>query len=146
MGVILDDLWDHEGYGARRPADGTNTRMWSVATKAYVASCGCGWEGGAHPPTEDGYESAVEEWEADHARPLLARTVPEEIRSLIRDTERSVSALVNERPLAALAALRSLAAWASTTVARLQILPATTTPRTTTEGPGRELPGPSLGL
>lgn len=22
MGMILDDLWDHEGYGARRLADG----------------------------------------------------------------------------------------------------------------------------
>ncbi len=92
MGVILDDLWDHEGYGARRLADGTHTGMWSVATanfEAYVASCGCGWEGGAHPPTEHGYESAVEEWEDDHARPLLARTVPDEVRSLIRDTEQS---------------------------------------------------------
>ena len=149
MGVILDDLWDHEGYGARRLADGTHTGMWPVATasfEAYVASCGCGWEGGAHPPTEDGYESAVEEWEDDHARPLLARTVPDEVRSLIRDTEQSVAALVNERPLAALAALRSLAGWASATVARLQISVATTTPRTTTEGPRRELPGRSLGL
>ena len=68
MGVILDDLWDHEGYGARRLADGTETGMWSLATasfEAYVASCGCGWEGGAHPPTEDGYKSAVDEWEDD---------------------------------------------------------------------------------
>ena len=30
MGVILDDLWDHEGYGARRLAAGTHTGMWSV--------------------------------------------------------------------------------------------------------------------
>ena len=149
MGVILDDLWDHEGYGARRLADGTHTGMWSLASasfEAYVASCGCGWEGGAHPPTEDGYESALHEWEDDHARPLLARTVPDEVRSLIRDTEQSVAALVSERPLAALVALRSLAGWASATVARLQISVATTTPRTITEGPGRELPGRSLGL
>ena len=54
MGVILDDLWGHEGYGARRLADGTRTGMWALATanfEAYVASCGCGWEDGAHPPT-----------------------------------------------------------------------------------------------
>ncbi len=107
MGVT----WDHEGYGARRLADGTHTGMWSVATasfEAYVAFCGCGWEGG----------SAVD-GRADHARPLLARTVPDDVRSLIRGTERSVSALVSDRRLAALAVLRSLAGWASTTVARL---------------------------
>jgi hypothetical protein len=57
MGVILDDLWEHEGYGARRLPDGTLTETSSAATAsfdAYVASCGCGWHGGDHPPTEDG--------------------------------------------------------------------------------------------
>ena len=32
MGVILDDLWDHEGYGARRLADGAHTGMWSLGS------------------------------------------------------------------------------------------------------------------
>ena len=64
------------------PASRRRDTHWDVAVatasfEAYVASCGCGWQGGAHPPTEDGYESAVEEREADHARPQLARTVPD---------------------------------------------------------------------
>ena len=46
-----------------------------------------------------------------------------------------MAALVNEQPLAALAVLRSLAGWANTSVAPLQISVATTTPRPTTEGP-----------
>ena len=54
MGVILDDLWDYEGYSARRLADGTHTGAWSLASasfEAYVASCGSGWAGrGRLPP------------------------------------------------------------------------------------------------
>ncbi len=149
MGVILDDLWEYEGYGARRLADGTHTGMWSVATasfEAYVASCGCGWQGRAHPPTKHGYESAAEEWEDDHARPLLARTVPDDVRSLIRDTEHSVSALLDERPLAGVEALRSLTRWAGATVDRLATSLGATAPGTITKGPGHQPPGRSLGL
>jgi hypothetical protein len=48
MGLILDDLYDHEGYAARRLPDGTLTGTWTYATRefsAYVAACGCGWHG-----------------------------------------------------------------------------------------------------
>ena len=148
MGVILDDRWEHEGYGARRLPDGTLTGTWSAATAsfdAYVASCGCGWHGGDHPPTEDGYQSAVVEWEALHARPVLARTVPEELRSKIRDVQQEVSALATERPLAGLSTLRSLTTSASATLARAQAALGPTTTGPNLERPGRERPGPSLG-
>jgi hypothetical protein len=123
MGVVLDDLYDHEGYGARRLADGTLTGSWSSASATfdcYVACCGCGWHGGDHPATEDGYEAAVDEWEVDHARPTLARVVPDEVISMMHTLERAIATLMQERPLAGLSALRSLSTWAGATVARAQ--------------------------
>jgi hypothetical protein len=75
MGVVIEGLWDHEGYAARRLPDGTLTGTWTYATRefdAYVAACGCGWRGtGEHPPTEQGEEFAVDQWDAEHATPLL---------------------------------------------------------------------------
>jgi hypothetical protein len=39
-----------------------------------VAACGCGWQAtGAHPPTEEGEEAAVDQWRSEHAEPELAR-------------------------------------------------------------------------
>jgi hypothetical protein len=77
MGVVIEGLWDHEGYAARRLPDGNLTGTWTAATReftAHVAACGCGWRGaGEHPPTEAGEDLAVEEWDAEHAAPLLAR-------------------------------------------------------------------------
>jgi hypothetical protein len=77
MGVVIEGLWDHEGYAARRLPDGSLTGTWTYATReftAYVAACGCGWRGaGEHPPTEVGEDLAVEEWDSEHATPLVAR-------------------------------------------------------------------------
>ena len=77
MGVIIEGLWDHEGYAARRLPDGSLTGTWTAATReftAFVAACGCGWRGvGEHPPTEVGEDLAVEEWDSEHATPLVAR-------------------------------------------------------------------------
>ena len=77
MGVLLEDLYEHEGYGARRLPDGTLTGTWTQATAvfdAYVAACGCGWHGDVeYAPTEDGEEAALEQWRAEHAQPLLQR-------------------------------------------------------------------------
>jgi hypothetical protein len=77
MGVILEDLDDHEGYAARRLPDGTLTGTWTAATAAftaYLAACGCGWRGTRPwPPTEDGEELALREWLGEHGEPLLAR-------------------------------------------------------------------------
>jgi hypothetical protein len=77
MGLILDDLDDHEGYAIRRLPDGTLTGVWTAATReftAYVAGCECGWRGTrAWPPTEEGEELATQEWRAAHGEPELAR-------------------------------------------------------------------------
>jgi hypothetical protein len=78
MGLILDDLYDHEGYADRRLPDGRLAGgVWTYATReftAYVAACGCGWHAtGDHPPTEEGEELAVDQWRAEHGAPLLAR-------------------------------------------------------------------------
>jgi hypothetical protein len=77
MGTFIEDLWDHEGYAARRLPDGTLTGTWTAATDAftaYVPACGCGWHGNReHPPTEAGEEAAIDQWRTEHATPLLDR-------------------------------------------------------------------------
>jgi hypothetical protein len=77
MGVIIEDLWDHEGYGARRIPDGTLTGTWTHATRAFTAfvpACGCGWRGEVdYLPTETGEAFAIDQWRSEHAEPLLAR-------------------------------------------------------------------------
>jgi hypothetical protein len=77
MGLLIEDLWDHEGYAARRLPDGTLTGTWTYATReftAYVAACGCGWHASRDwPPTKDGEELAVDQWRREHGEPLLER-------------------------------------------------------------------------
>jgi hypothetical protein len=77
MGVVIEGLWDHEGYAARRLPDGSLTGTWTYATReftAYLPACGCGWQvEREYPPTEDGEEAALDQWRAEHATPLLAR-------------------------------------------------------------------------
>ena len=77
MGRFIEDLWDHEGYAARRLPDGTLTGTWTYATReftAHVPACGCGWHADReHPPTEDGEQAALEQWDTEHATPLLQR-------------------------------------------------------------------------
>jgi hypothetical protein len=122
MGAILDDLWDHEGYGARRLPDGTLTATWSEGTSAfdaYVAACSCGWHGGEHPSNKGGHQSALEEWEADHARPLLAETVPASVATAIADAKQAIGRLVRERPAAAVRALDDLGSWSGVVRERL---------------------------
>lgn len=115
MGSILEDLYDHEGYGARRLPGGTITAGWTAETaefEAYVAACGCGWHGGGdHPPTDEGYEAAVDQWEHDHARPLLAETVPANVSRAVADARQAIGNLARQRPVAALRALDELAEW-----------------------------------
>jgi hypothetical protein len=88
MGVVIEDLWDHEGYAARRLPDGTLTGSWTHATRefeAFVAACGCGWRGHlSYPPTEGGEELAVKQWRSQHAEPLLARQAERRQRELAR--------------------------------------------------------------
>jgi hypothetical protein len=78
VGLILDDLYDHEGYADRRLPDGRLAGgVWTHATRrftAYVAACGCGWHAARDwPPTEAGEELAVDQWRRDHGGPLLER-------------------------------------------------------------------------
>jgi hypothetical protein len=91
MGVVIEDLWDHEGYAARRLPDGTLTGTWTRATRefdAYVAACGCGWRGTVdYTPTETGQEFAIDQWRVTHAEPLLARQAGQRQRELARRLE-----------------------------------------------------------
>lgn len=123
VGTIIDGLDDHEGYAARHRSEETVTTTAAEATAAfdaYMAACGCGWRGGLHNATNVGHERAVEEWERIHARPLLARTIPAEVRDMVRDLTKAVGQLIEDRPLAGLEALRNLAEWGDATVARVQ--------------------------
>ncbi len=122
MGAILDDLWSHEGYGARRLPDGTLTATGSTDSAAfdsYLAACSCGWHGGEHPPTDDGYGAALDEWEADHARPLLAEIVPTAVSTAITDAKHPIGRLMRDRPEAARRTLDELGAWTAHTRQRL---------------------------
>jgi hypothetical protein len=77
MGVVIEDLWDHEGYAARRLPDGTLTGTWTQATAefdAYVPACGCSWRADLdYPATEAGEQAALDYWHDAHATPLLER-------------------------------------------------------------------------
>lgn len=126
MGTIIENLYDHEGYGARRLPDDTLTGGWSTDTSvfaAYVSACGCGWQGGEHPPTEQGYAAAVDEWERDHARPLLAETVPATVSDAIKDAKQAIAALSKQRPGAARRAVDELEQWTKVMHDRLETEP-----------------------
>jgi hypothetical protein len=89
MGLILDDLYDHEGFADRRLPDGRLAGgVWTYATRAftaYVAACGCGWHASRDcPPTEDGEEAAVDQWREEHGEPLLARQTTRHREELAR--------------------------------------------------------------
>jgi hypothetical protein len=91
MGLILDDLYDHEGFAVRRLPDGTLTGVWTAATReftAYVAGCECGWRGTrGWPPTEEGEELAVQQWLREHGEPELVRQAEQRRLHLARVLE-----------------------------------------------------------
>jgi hypothetical protein len=76
MGAIIEDLDDHEGYALWRLADGSVIPAWSSGVRefrGYVAGCECGWHADRqHPPTEAGYEQAIDQWVDEHALAELA--------------------------------------------------------------------------
>jgi hypothetical protein len=89
MGLILDDLYDHEGFADRRLADGRLAGgVWSHDTldwTGYVAACGCGWRSPhQHPPTDQGWEAALKDWRVEHAVPLLERQADRRRQELAR--------------------------------------------------------------
>jgi hypothetical protein len=112
MGAILDDLDGHEGFPLRQLPDGTTTSRWTSSTTRftdYVAACDCGWTGtGRYEPSEAGYDAALDEWEHDHARPLLKHVIPHRVQHLLRETLRALDDLAAQRPQAAAKALRHL--------------------------------------
>ncbi len=124
MGIVIDDLEQHEGYAARRLPDGTLTGTWTSTTAAFTAyqpACGCGWQGsGAYPPDEAGEEAAKDAWYAEHATPLLTRAVPAGIRDQLTDLKQAVNLLAHERPLAARIVADETRRWAAGVVARTQ--------------------------
>ena len=124
MGTIYDDLEGHEGYALRRLPDGTLTGAWTAETSAfssYVAACECRWTGGEYPATADGYADAVDEWDDRHARPLLAQTVPVEVRDKIREMKQALVELIDQRPIAGLKAASELVTWAEALAARARV-------------------------
>jgi hypothetical protein len=89
MGLILDDLYDHEGFADRRLADGRLAGgVWSRDTldwTGYVAACSCGWHASRNwPPTEDGEEAAVDQWRSEHGEPLLTHQATRRREELAR--------------------------------------------------------------
>jgi len=87
MGTILtsygDAGYDHEGYPAQILDDGSTTAIHSDQTRArmvglVIAACSCGWTGTTRYATTaaidvDAEELAMQEWEHEHARPVLIR-------------------------------------------------------------------------
>jgi hypothetical protein len=150
MGAILDDLDGHEGYPLRQLPDGTTTSRWTGSTArfaGYVAACDCGWTGARHyEPTEGGYDAALDEWEHDHARPLLEHVIPHRVQHLLRDTLRTLDDLAAERPHAAAEALRHLDAGRRAIAQRLDERSIAHQPPSRRPVLQREQPGRGLGL
>lgn len=82
MGIVycgpyadLIDSYSHEGYAARKLPSGKLTGTWTHETRefvGYVAQCDCGWTGATlHPPTEQGEETAGDEWDREHLQQLI---------------------------------------------------------------------------
>jgi hypothetical protein len=114
MGIIYEDL-EVEGYAARLLPDGTLTGTDSATTSnfgGYVAACECGWRGSSHPPTQEGRVEAEEEWDLQHASPLLQVAIPGHVRDAIAAVRREIAELASERPAAAITAVAEIGRWA----------------------------------
>lgn len=146
MGMIFDNLEDHERYAARRLRDRTLTSIGTRGTDAfegYVAACSCGWTGRHdHPPTQHRRTTAEDEWELRHAQPLLGTAVPARVRELVDNLHEEVTTLADHRPLAARAIAHRLAGWSHHV---LQLTP-TAELHSRLDASGRDLPGQGLGL
>lgn len=139
MGVIIEDLEDHEGYGARRLKDGTLTSTSSTETmsvETYVACCSCGWQGTSLAVFEDGNEEACRAWENDHAIPLLRLTPPHHVTAAVDTARRAVAGLAQDRPLTALRVLREVNRWTDLLAGRVA------SPHANTGSRFRRLPRP----
>lgn len=144
MGSVYDDLEDHEGYAMRRLPDGTTTSSWTADTAAfssYLAACECDWRGGDHPPTEEGYEEAIDEWDRRHAQPLVAQTIPGSVKGMLREMKQLLADLVDERPAAGLKAVQEVEEWAKSVSSRAMGPEHAALARPIGSRPGRRRPG-----
>ncbi|HET6753370.1 MAG TPA: hypothetical protein VFH23_05410 [Jiangellaceae bacterium] len=150
MGAILDDLDGQEGYPLRRLTDGTTTSRWTSATNrftGYIAACDCGWTGTGHyEPTDAGHDAALDEWEHDHARPLLEYVIPTRVQQQLQEALRSLDDLAAQRPRAAAKALRHLDAGRTAIARRLDERLAAHEPASRRAVLRRQHPGRGLGL
>lgn len=121
MGVVYEDLHDHEGYAAGRSSrDATMVPGGRTAADVYEAACSCGWTGNCHYPlNQEGHELAIVEWENEHALPLLELTVPASVATAVEEAERAVRDLAGRRPRAARQLLQRHARWLWTVEDRL---------------------------
>jgi hypothetical protein len=150
VGAILDDLDDREGNPLRRLTDGTTTSRGTSATDrftGYIAACDCGWTGARHcEPTEAGYDAALDEWEHNHAYPLLEYAIPDWVQQQLQDALRSLDELAAQRPRAAAKALRHLDAGRTAIARRLDDRLAAHEPALRRAVLRRQQPGLGLGL
>lgn len=119
MGTTIADLYEHEGYAARKLPDGTLTSTWADTGEfvAFVPACACAgsdsrwdsWYGSTeYPPTDDGEEAALDEWERVHARPLLGDREPAGLDDEVTVLLDRLRLLAMERPVGMLAVLRRI--------------------------------------
>ena len=113
MGVVYEDLYDHEGYASGRAPRGKATLpRRRVAIDLYEAACSCGWTGACeYPLTEEGRELAIREWEKEHALPLLEMAVPASVAAAVEEAQRALRDLAGRRPRAARQLLERHARW-----------------------------------
>jgi hypothetical protein len=116
MGVVYEDLYDHEGYASGRASGDGRSRAGARQTVgAYEAACSCGWNGTHdYPLTEEGRELAILEWENEHALPLLELAVPASVATAVEEAERAIRDLAGRRPRAARQLLERHARWLKT--------------------------------
>jgi hypothetical protein len=107
----------------------------------------CGWTGTGHyEPSEAGYDAALDEWEHDHARPLLEYVIPNRVQQQMQDALSSLDDLAAQRPRAAAKALRHLDAGPTAIARRLDERLAVHEPPSRRAGLRRRHPGRGLGL
>jgi hypothetical protein len=113
MGVVYEDLYDHEGYASGRSSGHGVPPVGRRSTvDAYEAACSCGWSGTRdYPLTEEGRQLAILEWENEHALPLLELAVPASVATAVEDAQRAVRDLAGRRPRAARQLLERHARW-----------------------------------
>jgi hypothetical protein len=113
MGVVYEDLYDHEGFASGRSSgEGAPPVGRRSTVDAYEAACSCGWSGTRdYPLTEEGRDLAILEWEDEHALPLLELAVPAWIATAVEDAQRAVRDLAARRPRAARQLLERHARW-----------------------------------